>query len=1306
MKNIWKFILSISVSMAILFGVLLSVGLVLKKQDEQIINNNDNVVTETNPDTYGDMIYYASEGETTGAEEAPKANKGGAIYVGNGSTFTMSGGTISNFESQFGGAIYVASGGTFEMTGGTIEYNYSEYGGAIYVEDGGKCFIKGGDILNNKSENAPAIYVADGGKLEISSSVNIDKNYEISYGNVVINFFVDGVMTQSAVQYAPTLNFNYMPLTYNECCGYFFDEDMTIGVERGEDLAGLRNDLQAQSVSASHDGTVMEFFNLYTKTPTFDMINISSSERKVSAKSTSAVKDEVVVPRSIGGVEITTVGSFSNCYNLKNIILPQSITTIESDAFRGNTNLVSFRVPKNVTVINAKTFQNCSKLSEFVFNDKVTTIGSNAFERCSELKSIEFPNSLKTINAWALALTGLENVVLPDSVTFLGGSSFYDSKLKEIKLSSKTSQIYASTFRYCRNLKIVNIPDSIDEIYTTAFSDCSALESINLPDSIQKIGDRAFQNCTLLTTIKFPVNLINLGAETFKNCTKLASVDLSCVTPLSGNDLSLGTSLFEGCTSLVSASFGPTCRSLSNSMFKNCTSLTSVFCPDFVTSIGTYAFAGCSALETMLLPSISTISEGMFSDCTNLKSIEYIYNPASIIDVNAFKNCTALTTFDFIDVSTIGDSAFYNSGLEYIYLRSSITSMGGCIFESCKNLKSIDYDIPQISIDPTTFVSVGTNTTGVLVTFGENVIAIPMGIFDCSINIMRVKFNTSEKFNSIGGYAFNNAKINEIELPTVGNYSIGYMAFANTNLRNVTIPMSVSLIESYAFDNCSYLEEVNIYSDFDGAFGNPVLQIDEYAFRNPNDNVLIIKLHNIIGPTPPTMPPDTVWSNQIYGGTIKAFYDVNVPSAPSLEDYPMHGEGDYYHYYTVMNNNIVIKHYECTILGCNLENHNYTEIVTNAVVATPENAQEVLDGDINGKIVIFTAGNYNESLEIRPTKETATVYEYDWENPNNLVNKVNNWNLANTGLYHYYRKLENVQFIGLQGAIFNRIFAIRSQLFYSTTSRNVALGIADSDTVIDPIRNIVCGNSQETGGYYAHIDVNNVTFDNMDFRGLEYTDEDFINSKKAVYGRIHIESTLNTAMINNVTVKNCTFDSGIDMEIYSSALYNYPAVRIYHNYEASNVKFENNTVDSYFQGLYVQNINSASFIGNKIYNTTHNAIAIQSNASGTYATNDFIIRDNTLENIGSRGIRFGVCKNADITVEDNSFTNCLGGDQLLAAQSVSINIKYNFNSNIYKYVDEQGETQILYLDDIKGQSDEGWIVVVTVPTTVTEEETV
>ncbi|MCD7785801.1 MAG: hypothetical protein LUH18_09585 [Oscillospiraceae bacterium] len=81
----------------------------------------------------------------------------GGIYVGDNSTFTMSGGEISGNTSVNGGGVYVKSGGTFTMTGGTITGNTSNgTGGGVC--NAGTFTMSGGTISDNTAGGTYGTY--------------------------------------------------------------------------------------------------------------------------------------------------------------------------------------------------------------------------------------------------------------------------------------------------------------------------------------------------------------------------------------------------------------------------------------------------------------------------------------------------------------------------------------------------------------------------------------------------------------------------------------------------------------------------------------------------------------------------------------------------------------------------------------------------------------------------------------------------------------------------------------------------------------------------------------------------------------------------------------------------------------------------------------------------------------------------------------------------------------------------------------------------------------------------------------------
>ena len=69
-------------------------------------------------------------------------------------------------------------------------------------------------------------------------------------------------------------------------------------------------------------------------------------------------------------------------------------------------------------------------------------------------------------------------------------------------------------FSHCTGLTSIVIPNSVTSIGGYAFGNCTSLTSIEIPDSVTSIGDYAFGNCTGLTDAYFPENA-SLGENLF-----------------------------------------------------------------------------------------------------------------------------------------------------------------------------------------------------------------------------------------------------------------------------------------------------------------------------------------------------------------------------------------------------------------------------------------------------------------------------------------------------------------------------------------------------------------------------------------------------------------------------------------------------------------------------------------------------------------------------------------------------------------------------------------------------------------------
>lgn len=98
------------------------------------------------------------------------------------------------------------------------------------------------------------------------------------------------------------------------------------------------------------------------------------------------------------------------------VVIPDGVSKIGSDAFWGCTSLTSVTIPHGVHKIERDAFSGCTSLTSVDIPDSVTYIGGGAFSGCT-------------------SLTSLTSVKIPDSVTYIGDGAFSGCKsLKKVRV--------------------------------------------------------------------------------------------------------------------------------------------------------------------------------------------------------------------------------------------------------------------------------------------------------------------------------------------------------------------------------------------------------------------------------------------------------------------------------------------------------------------------------------------------------------------------------------------------------------------------------------------------------------------------------------------------------------------------------------------------------------------------------------------------------------------------------------------------------------------------------------------------------
>ena len=223
--------------------------------------------------------------------------------------------------------------------------------------------------------------------------------------------------------------------------------------------------------------------------------------------------------------------------------IPARVRKIDPCVFADYPYATHIRLPEGMTALEDQLFRGCQDLTEVCIPDTVTHLGSQTFRFCPGLANEEGFVIVRN-RLWSYFGPG-GAVTVPEGVTVIEEGAFYGCKqVTSLEIPRGVIAIEEGAFRGCQNLLTVRMEEGVTTIGKQAFSFCTQLTGIHIPKSVKQIREEAFDQCEKLKVLELEEGLETVDDFAFRQCDGLTEVTVpNSVTRL-------GVGVFSGCREL------------------------------------------------------------------------------------------------------------------------------------------------------------------------------------------------------------------------------------------------------------------------------------------------------------------------------------------------------------------------------------------------------------------------------------------------------------------------------------------------------------------------------------------------------------------------------------------------------------------------------------------------------------------------------------------------------------------------------------------------------------------------------------
>ena len=533
---------------------------------------------------------------------------------------------------------------------------------------------------------------------------------------------------------------------------------------------------------------------------------------KICSSPIYETSDDILTISGDGSISQSGVMSTGDYKKTKEVIILDGPTIIQYQTFYEFISLKKITISKTVESISSPFFR-CYNLKEIIVsedNPKYCSLGGVLYSKNYEYligitaQQITIHEKVKTICHKSFALgvsfSGLENLLIPDSVIEFEDWAFNEAKIQSLTFGSNPSLESIRGFQYS-TINTIMIPKSCKSIETNCFLGTAITQIIFQETStLEVLQEKSFSQVKI-ESISFPNSLKEIKDSAFYQATKIKSLSF-------GENLEIiNVSAFSGCTNLINLSIHPNNQyySSDNGIIMNKAKTEIIYLPPTMETL--VISSNIENIGSTLIQSSQTLinievdennknykaRDGVLynQDFTRLISVcggrETVVASEKVIELGDLC-CFGLTllksfTFSGTKCESIGTSAFSQSSIINLSIPDSVTEIKDSVFSKCLSLVTIYF-----------------TKTSQLQTIGER-------CFEES-SIKTIHFPSL--LNSLSDYCFRLSKIEEIVFSpnSVVTSLPQYFCESCTELVRIELPASLEETGFKLFISCSKLKEV------------------------------------------------------------------------------------------------------------------------------------------------------------------------------------------------------------------------------------------------------------------------------------------------------------------------------------------------------------------------------------------------------------------------------------------------------------------------------------------------------------------